>query len=178
MHDAIQPSSASDRERGSGTAAAECVIFVGLQGAGKTTFYNERFAETHVHVSKDDFPHARNRNERQRRLIVDALASGRSVVVDNTNPTPAVRAPVIAAARAAGASVVGYYFDVPVRLALMRNRARQGRARVPDAALLATAKKLSPPSHGEGFDRLYRVSYTGTGEVHVEAIPNRSGDPS
>lgn len=174
MDDAIQPLSAGEREALSRTGAPECVIFVGLQGAGKTTFYNERFAATHVHVSKDDFPHARNRDERQRRLIVDALASGRSVVVDNTNPTPAVRAPVIAAARAAGAAVVGYYFDVPLRLALMRNRARQGRARVPDVALFATAKRLIPPSHGEGFDRLYRVSYTETGEIRVDPIPEPS----
>lgn len=170
MHDTIQATSEGDREARFRTAAPECVILVGLQGSGKTTFYNERFADTHVHVSKDDFPHARNRDERQRRLIDDALASGRSVVVDNTNPTPAVRAPVIAAARAKGAAVVGYYFDVPVRLALMRNRARQGRARVPDVALFATAKRLSPPSRGEGFDRLYRVSYTETGEVRVDSI--------
>jgi predicted kinase len=32
----------------------ELVIFIGLQASGKSTFYHERFARTHVHVSKDN----------------------------------------------------------------------------------------------------------------------------
>lgn len=37
---------------------AECVIFVGLQASGKAAFYRLRFASTHEHISKDNFPHA------------------------------------------------------------------------------------------------------------------------
>jgi predicted kinase len=165
----VRPAADGPTPPGSG-APLECVILVGLQGSGKTTFYRERFARTHVHVSKDDFPHARNREERQRRLVAAALASGRPVVVDNTNPTPAARAPLITLAREAGAAVVGYYFDVPVRLALARNRSRAGRARVPDAAVFATAARLVPPTRAEGFDRLYRVSFDAEGRMRVEEI--------
>ena len=32
---------------------AEAVIFVGLQGSGKTTYFNDHFAATHEHVSRD-----------------------------------------------------------------------------------------------------------------------------
>ena len=32
----------------------ELVLFVGLQGAGKTSFYRRAFAETHAHVSRDN----------------------------------------------------------------------------------------------------------------------------
>ena len=70
----------------------ELVIFVGLQGWGKTTYYHEHFAATHVHVSKDLMPNARNREMRQQQQIEEALGGGRSVVVDNTNPSIESRA--------------------------------------------------------------------------------------
>jgi hypothetical protein len=65
----------------------ELVIFVGLQASGKSTFFRERFAATHEHVSKDLFRNNRDRNRRQAQLIEAALGKGVSVVVDNTNPT-------------------------------------------------------------------------------------------
>lgn len=148
----------------------ECVILIGLPGSGKTTFFRERFASTHTHVSKDNFRHARNRKDRQRKMLADELAAGHSVVVDNTNPSPLERAPIIAAARQAGARVVGYFFDVPVRLALVRNRQRAGVARVPDVAVFTIAKKLRPPSREEGFDRLFRVSFAESGEAIVDDV--------
>src|SRR5688572_25332748 len=102
----------------------ECVILIGLPAAGKTSFYRERFAATHDHVSKDLMPNNRRPSRRQEQLIAESLASGRSVVVDNTNPSAAVRAPVIAVARKHGAEVVGYFFDTAAADALRRNRAR------------------------------------------------------
>jgi hypothetical protein len=59
----------------------EVIVFVGLQGAGKSTFYAQRFAATHVLVSKDRLRTNRRPERRQRRLIAEALAAGRSVVV-------------------------------------------------------------------------------------------------
>ncbi|WP_207955865.1 AAA family ATPase [Rubrobacter marinus] len=59
---------------------------MGLQASGKSTFYRERLAGTHAHVSKDLFRHNKDRNRRQAQLVREALRSGRSVVVDNTNP--------------------------------------------------------------------------------------------
>lgn len=72
----------------------ELVVFVGLQASGKSTFFRERFAATHEHVSKDLFRNNRNRDRRQRQLIEAALAAGSPVVVDNTNPTPEDRRPL------------------------------------------------------------------------------------
>jgi predicted kinase len=136
----------------------ECVILVGLPGAGKTTFFRERFAGTHDHVSKDAFRGNRRPARRQEALLDESMAAGRSVVVDNTNPGVEGRAPLIAAARRHGADVVGYFFPTDARDALRRNRLREGRARVPDVAIFTTRKRLEPPSYAEGFDRLYVVS--------------------
>ncbi len=136
----------------------ELVIFVGLQASGKSTYYREHFAATHVHVSKDLMKNARDRDAKQQLLIEKALADGKPVVVDNTNPSPAVREPLIAVARRCGVRVVGYYFDVPVKVALERNRKREGKERVPDVAIFVTAKKLVPPKFEEGFDEIHVVT--------------------
>jgi predicted kinase len=147
----------------------ELVIFVGLQASGKSTFFRERFAATHEHVSKDLFPNNRNRNRRQAQLIEDALGMGTSAVVDNTNPTVEDRQPLIQLGRELGAKIVGYYFEATVRQCVGRNRRRKGKAQVPDVAIFATAKRLTPPSNSEGFDELFRMRLTdeSTFEVHA-----------
>ncbi len=129
------------------------VVFVGLQASGKSTFFRERFAESHQYVSKDLFPNNRNKNRRQEHLLRAAL----SAVVDNTNPTLEDRRALIGLGGEYGARIVGYYFDASVRECLRRNEMREGKARVPDVAIYATAKKLVAPSIEEGFDGLLRV---------------------
>ena len=135
----------------------ELVVFVGLQASGKSTFFHERFAQTHQHISKDLFPHNRNKNRRQEHLLHAALSAGRSVVVDNTSPTPEDRRPLVRIGQGYGAKVLGYYFDASVSECLRRNEMREGKARVPDVAIYATAKKLVAPSIEEGFDAVLRV---------------------
>jgi len=141
----------------------ELIVFVGLQASGKSAFFRERFAATHEHVSKDLFRNNRDRNRRQRELIGAALGAGRSVVVDNTNPTVEDREPLIRQGRGFGARIVGYSFGSEPREALARNARREGKARVPDVAIYATAKKLVSPSPEEGFDEIYCVRIDGTG---------------
>ena len=156
-------------KRGATEAMFELVIFVGLQASGKSTFFRDRFAATHTHVSKDLFRNNKNRNRRQAQLIEAALQEGKSVVVDNTNPTAEERRPLIELGRRYGAKIVGYYFESEVRRCLERNRQRTGKARVPDVALYATAKKLVRPSYLEGFDELFYVRITGDSTFDVLA---------
>jgi predicted kinase len=77
--------------------------------------------------------------------------------VDNTNPNRAVRAEIIRLAHARSIPVIGYFFDTTAGDALRRNRARQGRERVPEVAIFTVRKRLQPPERSEGFDRLYLV---------------------
>jgi predicted kinase len=135
----------------------ECVILIGLPASGKSTFYRERFAATHDLVSKDAMRNNRQPQHRQEQLIEAALAAGRSVVVDNTNPRTVDRAPIVAIARRFGADVAGYFFPTEVQDALRRNRARQGRDRVPDVAIFVARKRFEPPTYAEGFDHLFTV---------------------
>jgi predicted kinase len=143
----------------------ELVVFSGLQASGKTTFYRERMAGSHVHISKDAWPNARNKEARQRRLVDEHLRAGRSVVVDNTNPTPAEREPLVAIARAAGVRAVSYAFIATVEDALRRNASRTGRACVRDVAIYAVAKRLCMVQPAEGFDSCFVVVLTDEGFV-------------
>ncbi len=135
----------------------ELIIFIGLQGAGKSTFFRAHFAATHDLVSKDLMPNNQHPARKQRQLIEESLQAGHSVVVDNTNATIANRAELIQLGRAYGASIVGYYFETSLSQALARNRQRTGKERVPDVAIFATKKKLVPPTYKEGFDKLFYV---------------------
>ena len=150
--------------------AVECVIFVGLPASGKTTFYSQRFAATHTHISKDLWPASADKSARQGRELRAALGAGTSVVVDNTSPARVDRAEVIAIARELGARVVGYHFTATTREAVGRNRGREGRARVPDVAIFTKAKRMVAPTRDEGFDELYAVRILQDGGFEVTAL--------
>jgi predicted kinase len=155
-----------------GLPPLELAILVGLPGAGKTSFFRARLAGTHAHVSKDVIGHGRDTGRRQLELAAQALRRGQSVAVDNTNPRAADRAPLIALGRQAGARVVAYVLQTPVREAAARNRAREGPARVPSVAVFVTAKRLEPPTAAEGFDAVHLVRAEG-GEFTVEAASGK-----
>lgn len=148
---------------------SNAIIFCGLQGSGKSTFFARRFAETHVRLNLDML---RTRN-REDILLHACLAAQQPFVVDNTNPTVAQRARYATLARAAGFHAVEcYWFDTPVEICIARNDARPVNARVPEIAIRGTAAKLVIPSKAEGFDRVWRVSRDGAerDEVAIDQI--------
>lgn len=145
----------------------EMLLFCGLQGAGKTSFYQRHFSTTHLRISLDML-----RTRRRERAILSAcLECGQRCVIDNTNPTAAERAVYIAAAREKHFAVIGYFFDVPLTVCLVRNGGRTGKARIKEAGLLAARAKLTTPDLAEGFGRIYAVN--AKGEVTLIA---ESGD--
>ncbi len=95
------------------------------------------------------------------RQVEEALATGRSVVVDNTNARKADRAPLVEAGRRFGARLIAVHFTAAVAEALRRNAGREGRARVPDVAIFTTARRMEAPAREEGFDELLRVRVDG-----------------
>jgi len=152
-HDRRMPSARDD----AAAPVLTLAVLVGLPGSGKTSFFQARLAASHAHVSKDLMGSARDKGRRQLEEVARALGAGQSVAVDNINGRAADRALLVELGRAAGARVVAYVLETPVKAALARNRAREGRARVPDVAIFAAAKRLEPPAPGEGFDAVYRV---------------------
>lgn len=132
----------------------QAIIFTGIQGSGKTTFYAERFLKTHLRISLDML---KTRNK-ERQFVQLCLATGQKFVIDNTNPTAAERKKYIEAAREARFEVIGYFFNSAVTEALERNSRRTGKENVSGIGIRATYKKLQPPTREEGFDALYEVT--------------------
>jgi predicted kinase len=131
----------------------EAVIFVGVQAAGKSTFYRERFVDTHVRINLDML-----RTRHREKLLLEAcLEAGQSFVIDNTNPTATDRARYIVPARERGFRTVAYFFDAELRDALRRNQQRLGAKKIPVPAVVGTFRKLQPPTLAEGFDYIYAV---------------------
>jgi len=155
-------------------APLECIVLIGLPAAGKTTLYRERFATTHIHISKDLWPNASGREARQQKLLDETLAAGKSIVVDNTNPTIAERARIITAAKNRGARVTGYFFDITTRAAVARNANRTGKNKVPNVAIFTTAKRLEKPSLTEGFDELFRIELAEDRSFRVTRVRRQS----
>lgn len=131
----------------------EAVLFIGIQGAGKSTFFRERFFDTHVRINLDML---RTRN-RERILLEACLRARQPFVVDNTNVLVSERAVYIAAAKAAGFRVTGYFFVPDVPASIARNKARAGKKSIPVPGLLGTLKRLEQPRLEEGFDSLFLV---------------------
>ena len=148
----------------------QVVILIGLQAAGKSTFYRRKYAATHGYISRDQLKKSRNQARRERELIDSALADGRDVIVDDTNARIVDRAAIIDLAKRHGATVVGYFFEPDVKQSLARNRGRDQSQRVPDVAIYATAKRLEPPSLDEGFDELLSVRATSDNEFLVTPL--------
>ncbi|NBM16178.1 ATP-binding protein [Streptomyces sp. GC420] len=142
----------------------DVAVLVGLQASGKSTFYREHLSRGYALVSKDLFPRgARRKQQRQTRLMCEALSAGRSVAVDNTNPSPDEWRPLVALGRAHRATVTAYWFAPDLTGSLRRNGRREGRDRVPEVGILAAYKRLRKPSLSDGFDTVVQVRFDGRG---------------
>lgn len=131
----------------------EMILFSGIQAAGKSTFFKERFADTHVRINLDML-----RTRHREALLLGACIEARQpFVVDNTNLLAAERAGYIRQARVAGFSVVGYRFQAALTDALVRNAARARARPIPPRALHSAARRWEPPAWIEGFDALFDV---------------------
>ncbi|MBI3832613.1 MAG: ATP-binding protein [Planctomycetes bacterium] len=138
----------------------DLALLMGLQASGKTSFRTHRFLAPHTVISLDQIDpkgNVKNAREREAKLLGEALAARRDVVIDNTNPTREERARYIEAAKQAGYRVVGYYLRSDLKDCIARNAGRPAAERVPEIALKATIKKFERPNWDEGYDELYYV---------------------
>lgn len=133
------------------------VIMIGIQGSGKSEFCR-RYLGGFTRVNLDTL----KTRHREKLAILHCHETGCDYVVDNTNPTREDRVRYIAAAKAEGYRVIGYYMQSVLRDCIARNDWRKGRERVPAKAIAMTSNRLELPSYTEGFDELYYVKNDGT----------------
>lgn len=134
------------------------IIFVGIQGCGKTTFFRKRiepFMKGWKYISMDEL---HNRNN-EAALIRECIESRQCFVIDNTNPTKEERRRYLDMLEGKGYRVMCYFFQSRVKDCVERNKLR-GEP-VPSKAIAATSNKLELPSKEEGF----------TDMVYIKVVP-------
>jgi predicted kinase len=142
----------------------DAVVLCGVQGAGKTTFYQQHFVHTHVRISLDV---VRTRH-RESVLLHACLALEQPFVVDNTNPLADTRSRYLRLARACGFRARLYWVESTLAESLARNAARERK--VPPGAVAGTARSFEIPSLDEGWDEIHRVVVIPGGVFEVVAI--------
>jgi len=131
----------------------EMVIFVGSPGSGKSSFW-KNYLPNYVHVNNDTL----KTKAKCLKVAEEAMAAGKSVVIDNTNPKKETRAEYSAIAKKHGYPVRCFYFDIPKDTAFhlnelrVVNKFRQHQSgRVPDMPIHAWYKNHEKPTTAEGF---------------------------
>ncbi len=131
----------------------EAIIFIGIQGAGKSTFYRERLLNTHMRINLDML----KTRHREQIFLKACLEAKQSFVIDNTNPTPQERSRYILPAKENRFRVLAYYFDSHLEECKQRNNQRIGKEIIPLVGILSTYKRLVLPTWEEGFDAIYLI---------------------
>lgn len=138
----------------------EAIILIGIPASGKSTFYKERYADTHVRINLDML---KNRKAEEM-IFMACLWAQRNVVIDNTNVKRSERAYYINALKKYNyKKITGYFFDSDVPTCINRNILR-GRP-VPDKALVIKYQAIEAPGLSEGFDNLYFVKIDDLGFI-------------
>jgi predicted kinase len=130
----------------------QLILFVGIPGCGKSTFYKERFFNTHMRISLDLL----NTRNKEKRFMDLAFTLQQRFVVDNTNVLTAERSSYITRAKENHYKVVGYYFESILPECLQRNENRENE-KIEKVGVIAKFKQLQVPSFEVGFDELYFV---------------------
>jgi predicted kinase len=144
----------------------QMILFIGIQGAGKSTFFKKYFADTHIRINLDML----KTKHREKVLIKACLEAKQPFVIDKMNATVEQRAKYIALAKEYKFTVAGYYFASGTAAAIERNNRRAGKAKVPEKAIQASYSRLQIPVFEEGFDELF---YVRTGEENSFVVEKR-----
>lgn len=132
----------------------EMILFMGIQASGKSTFYQQKFFQTHIRISLDLL----NTRNKQEQMLFTCLDMQARFVVDNTNPQKKDRRYFIEMAKKKKYKIKGYFFNTSLSSAIQRNALREGKECIPIIGIKSCASKLDKPSFEEGFDELYEVN--------------------
>jgi predicted kinase len=131
----------------------EAILFIGIQASGKSTFYKEKFFNTHLRISNDLL----KTKNREKLLIEYCKDTHMPFVIDNTNVTRAIRSQYMNILKEMNYKIIGYYFKTNLTRSLEWNKKRLGKELIPEVGILGMHKKLEIPSIEEGFNALYYV---------------------
>lgn len=142
-----------------GRNTQEVIVFVGSPASGKSTFWKNHLAN-YVRVNNDTL----KSQDKCLKVMREALNSGKSCVIDNTNPTAEVRARYLTVAQELGVPARCFLFRLPKELAFHMDTLREVNKhrthlskRVGSMPIHTFYKKFEEPQTQEGFEEVKEV---------------------
>ncbi|KAJ8325045.1 DNA kinase/phosphatase Pnk1 [Batrachochytrium dendrobatidis] len=160
-------------------SSVNLIICVGSPASGKSSFVTTYLTPLGItHINQDTL----GTKNKCLKVLSEAIGSGKSVVVDNTNPDKTTRKAFIQAAKESAGTecmvhVIALYFDTEMELCRHNNAYRELRhfghkwvfgnsdqkksdhAHVPGMVFHMYAKAHQEPDHDEGFNEIFRVGF-------------------
>eukprot|EP00916_Digyalum_oweni_P019213 GHVL01031991.1.p1 GENE.GHVL01031991.1~~GHVL01031991.1.p1 ORF type:complete len:251 (-),score=60.40 GHVL01031991.1:32-784(-) len=137
----------------------EMIIMIGAPGTGKTTFAKRKFP-SYEKINQDTL----KTKAKCIQICKEALAEGKSVVVDNQNKDMSNRLEFIKLAKEKGVSCRAIQMDLPKDMAFHLNAYRMlnplaptNKDKVPDLIIHSFYKNLHPPQLSEGFSSIIKI---------------------
>lgn len=137
-------------------------MMFGPPASGKSTFYRRYLKDNnYVHVNRDTL----QTQEKCLKAAEAALKEGKSVCVDNTNPSKKIRADYISLAKRMNVSQVRcFVLNTPIELCHHLNYVRQnctlGKVRrIPDVGYNMFKSQLQEPDVKEGFEEVVKIDF-------------------
>lgn len=127
-------------------AKNQLVIFVGMPGSGKSSYYHQYLSATHRHINQDQL----KTKDKVLKKLTEVMAKGESVVVDNTSPSQSTREIYYQLAEKYSYKVIIIYF---ISDGYGWNKLRSHP--VPDIAYHGYFKKLNPPTRENTPGQVY-----------------------
>ncbi len=125
----------------------EYVLMIGVALSGKTTYIKANF--NHERISLSFFG---NNRKKELEYIEKCLRAEKSVVIDDTNLTIAIRKQHIDLAKKYNAKVRGFLMNTS--MGLLEKRQKSRREPFPLPVIYKQLKQLETPVMEEGFDEL------------------------
>lgn len=151
-------------------------VVVGIPGSGKSTWIRENMnPEIDTHISRDEIRFALlndtdeyfKQEDKVRKFYFQEIERTTNdkytddcVFIDATHLTPKARAATMQHI-APDTRIIALYFDVPIGVALERNKQRKGRALVPESAIYRMNEQLIKPTRKEGFYEVWYINEDG-----------------
>lgn len=137
----------------------ELVLFVGSPGSGKSSIWQLYFSD-YTRVNNDELKTA----AKCMKVCEEALAKGQSVCIDNTNPTPDVRARYLDIAKKLKVPARCVYFDIDKPTCFHNNFMRKANSHrkhlskaVPGIPIHSFFKNHIEPKLSEGFEDIVKI---------------------